>query len=355
MSMATDTPGSLRRALERTGFRASLDEEYTEGRAPATQRRDRHVPPERPTYFDLPAIKKPAWLWYVPAYFFVGGVSCGAYIAATLADILGRQEDRPMVRAGRVLALAGMLASPALLILDLGRPERFLHMLRMFKPRSVMNMGSWGLTLFGLFTGLAAGAQVLEDLGARRPLLRFAAAPLRVLSWVGLLPAMFVGSYTAVLLTATNVPFWAGNRLLMGPLFFASALSTGLAATRLVARLFGPSSPASEARFRRAEDLALGAELALTLASRGALGSLARPLERGAWARAYQLGGLGAGVVLPLALHRLGAGLGRAGLFSSALVLLGGAIQRFAIVEAGKQSADDPRAYFQYTRVGRRA
>jgi|DewCreStandDraft_2_1066082.scaffolds.fasta_scaffold00567_30 formate-dependent nitrite reductase membrane component NrfD len=346
-------PEPLDEVLKRTGYRASLDPAYLQGHAPAVLHKDGHTTPERPSYYGLPAIKKPEWLWYIPAYFFVGGLSSGAYIVATLADILGRPEDRPLVRAGRYLALAGMLLSPLLLIADLGRPERFLYMLRVFKPRSLMNLGSWVLTLFGLFTGLAAVAQALQDLSVRMSALKPIAALLRVCSWLGILPAMFIGSYTGLLISATNVPLWAGNRVLMGPLFFASSMSTGMAATRLVGRLFGRVAPESEARLVRAEELMLGTELALVVASLAALRGLARPLLRGPWARLYQLGGLGMGVLAPLMLQRVGGARSAAGVASSLLVLIGGALARFAIVEAGKQSADDPYAYFEYTRPER--
>ena len=185
---------NLRETLERTGFRASLAQEYTAGRAPATQRGDaRDFEPEG-SYFGMPAIKHPEWGWYVPAYFFVGGTAAGAYISATLADIVGREEDRGYVRAGRLVALLGLLLSPPLLVLDLGRPERFLNMLRVFKPRSMMNTGSWALSLFGLFGGLATLVEALHWLGRGRPALRVLATVLRPLSWLGLLPALYVGS-----------------------------------------------------------------------------------------------------------------------------------------------------------------
>jgi formate-dependent nitrite reductase membrane component NrfD len=344
----------LRRTLEKTGFRASLAEEYMAGHAPGTLRKHGHVTPDQPTYYGRPAIKKPEWLWYVPAYLFVGGVSSGAYIVSTLLDMRGRTEDRPLVRAGRYLALAGMLVSPILLIADLGRPERFLNMLRVFKPRSMMSMGSWGLTLFGLFSGLAVVAQTLQDFGMRMPAFRRVALPVRVVSWLGMLPAMFVGSYTGLLLSATNVPLWAGNRLLMGPLFFSSAMSTGLATTSLVARLLGPISPRSRERLKRAERVVLFAELGLTVGSGVALGRQARPLLVGRWARIYQLGSIGAGMLLPMALDRPTAKSRLADLLASALVLAGGAMMRLAVTEAGKQSADDPRAHLEYTSPGER-
>ena len=123
----------MKDALERTGYRASLAPEYTDGHAPALQHRVGE-PASDPSYFGLPAIKKPDWSWAVPAYFFIGGTASGAYITATLADIIGRRGDRPYVVAGRVIALVGVIASLPLLVADLGRPERFLNMLRVFKP-----------------------------------------------------------------------------------------------------------------------------------------------------------------------------------------------------------------------------
>lgn len=336
---------ALQKALERTGFRASLAAEYTDGQAPALQHRERQPVPDA-SYFGMPAIKKPDWSWFVPAYFFIGGTASGAYLTATLADILGRRSDRPYVAAGRFIAFVGVFASLPLLVADLGRPERFLHMLRVFKPRSMMSTGSWALTAFGGFSGLAVGAELLRALSPRWPLLRVLVGPSRVLSWLGVLPAMYVGSYTGVLLSATNVPLWAGNRFLMGPLFLSSAMSCGLAATTLAARL----SSSGQQRFKRAEQRILATELAITAASALSLRGAARPLLSGRWSRLYLGGGLGAGLVLPLLLQRLGLRGGIWDVVSSVLVLIGGASTRFAVTEAGKESAEDPHAYFAYTR-----
>jgi formate-dependent nitrite reductase membrane component NrfD len=345
MNSASD---ALRGALERTGFRASLAPEYTAGHAPALQHRV-DGPSSDASYFGLPAIKKPDWSWFVPAYFFVGGTASGAYITATLADMLGHRSDRPYVAAGRCVALLGVVASLPLLVADLGRPERFLNMLRVFKPRSMMSTGSWGLTTFGGFAGLAVGVELLRVLSPRWPVLRHLLGPLGVATWPGLLPAIYVGSYTGVLLSATNVPLWAGNRFLMGPLFFSSAMSCGLAATRLAARLFGPLRPSRDRRFQQAEQRVLTTELAITAASAMRLRGLARPLLTGRWSRLYHVGSLGAGMVLPFVLARLGLRGGFWDTVSAVLVLIGGASTRFAVTEAGKESADDPHAYFAYT------
>ena len=109
-----------------------------------------------------------------------------------------------------------------LLILDLGRPERFVNMLRIFKPRSPMSMGAWALTLFG---NLAAGAVGADLLGRRRLAQRLGAANAIV--------GGYLGSYTGVLLASTAVPVWARSRLFLGPIFVSTAAATGAAACRL--------------------------------------------------------------------------------------------------------------------------
>ena len=334
---------SLRETLQHTDFRASLAPEYTEGHAPATQQSDERKEGGAASYFGLPAIKAPVWSWYVPAYFFVGGTAAGAYIAATLADIVGRREDQAYVRAGRLVALLGLLVSPPLLILDLGRPERFLNMLRMFKPRSMMNTGSWGLSFFGLFAGLATLVELLQWIGPRRAPLRLLAAALRPMSWIGVLPAFYVGSYTGLLLSTTNVPLWARNHRLLGSLFFSSAMGSGLAATTLATYLAGGATRSNERRIARAERTVLWTELALTLASGLTLRALARPLISGRWGKRYVSGAICAGLIAPLAIGD------RWNVIRSVLVLIGALITRFAWTEAGKESAENPHAYFGYT------
>ena len=98
------------------------------------------------TYYNQPLIKKAHWSWEVILYFFLGGMAGGSYLAATLADLLGSARDVPLIRAGRYLSFVCILISPILLVKDLGRPERFLHMMRVLKLRSAMSLGTWGPT-----------------------------------------------------------------------------------------------------------------------------------------------------------------------------------------------------------------
>src|SRR5260370_37577023 len=108
------------------------------------------------TYYNQPVIKKAHWKWEVVLYFFLGGLAGGSYLAASLADLLGSARDAPLVRTGRYLSFACIIVSPILLIEALGRLEWFLPMLRLLRFRSPMSLGTWGLSLVGVFCGFSA-------------------------------------------------------------------------------------------------------------------------------------------------------------------------------------------------------
>jgi formate-dependent nitrite reductase membrane component NrfD len=310
------------------------------------------------SYYGAPLIHKPHWQWLIIVYFFLGGLSSACYVIASIARLVGGQAGRPITRVGHYMALLTLIPSPVLLILDLGRPERFLNMLRVIKLRSPMSLGTWGLIVYGGFVTLSAAIQAAEDgllhrFGWLARLLR--ALPAATLGALGTLPGFFVGGYTGVLLAATAVPLWAKNALLLGPLFLASALSSGAATITLVLALARGTSGATLRRLERLDVLALLCEFALLAAAYRNLGPIiGRPLRRGKQARLLRWGVLALGIALPLALQiksfwpyaqisRLGA------LLASSLALLGGFALRYTIVMAGRNSADDPEATFVFT------
>src|SRR5713101_207091 len=193
---------------------------------------------QEPTYYDRPVLKAPLWRWEIIWYFFFGGLAAGCYIIATIASFFGSREDRAVVRAGYFVSLLAVLPCPFLLIKDLGRPERFLNMLRMFKVRSPMSMGTWALLGFGLVSGITATIQAARDglLGRWWGARLLAALPQKLIALPGTALGMFLGGYTGVLLTATSVPLWSRSKLL-GAIFISSAMSTGSALISLVLRL----------------------------------------------------------------------------------------------------------------------
>jgi hypothetical protein len=123
--------------------------------------------PERemaePGYYDYPVLKEPLWRWEIIWYFFFGGLAAGCYVLASIASLFGSQEDRSVARTGYYLSLLALLPCPPLLIKDLGRPDRFLHMLRIFKVKSPMSMGTWSLVSFSFFSGTTVVIQAARD------------------------------------------------------------------------------------------------------------------------------------------------------------------------------------------------
>ncbi|WP_420813821.1 NrfD/PsrC family molybdoenzyme membrane anchor subunit, partial [Phytoactinopolyspora endophytica] len=110
------------------------------------------------SYYGRPIIKPPTWKNPdVPAYFFLGGLAGASSAMAALGDMSGRPR---LARVGCLAAAAGAAGGTVALIHDLGRPERFLNMLRVFKPTSPLSMGSWLLASFGTLSGAAAASTV---------------------------------------------------------------------------------------------------------------------------------------------------------------------------------------------------
>jgi formate-dependent nitrite reductase membrane component NrfD len=334
---------------------------------------------QEPTYYDYPALKEPVWRWEIVWYFFLGGLAAGCYFIASLAALFGGPEDRATRRIGYYLSLLALLPCPLLLIKDLGRPERFLNMLRMFKLRSPMSMGVWCLVSFSFFSGLSALIQAARDqwLGRWWGACWLARLPQRLLALPGMALSLFLGGYTGVLLAATSIPLWSRSKML-GAVFISSAISTSSALISLLLRL-GAAPAAALHKLERLEWGALLSEMVGLLAFLRGSGRAARALvgsgpdEHGPrfW-RFVFVGGLllpwllQTGVLVmrrPLqreqASIRPAAGsaernrLSLSGLLLSLLVLLGGYFLRRTIVEAGHSSSRDARTTLWHARSPR--
>ena len=275
-----------------------------------------------------PIIKGPVWTWEIPVYMWTGGIAAGSGFVALACDLTG---DHRSAKVARKVALSAVLPAPALLIADLGRPKRFINMLRIVKPRSPMNTGAWCLATFTGTLSAAVGADVLGRPRAARTLGALAS----VLGG-------YLGSYTGALLASTAVPVWARSRLVLGPIFVSTATATGAAATRLVlvARGLPEDHPTSNA-LSTIETASILSELTLSVINHRRLGGTARSLLDGRPGRFYRLAR--ASVVIGLGSRLLGRSSERraAHNVASALYLAGGLAFRFAWVDAGKASAAD--------------
>lgn len=300
----------------------------------AANRGGREAPPPEPVAG--PFIKPPVWTWEVPLYFWFGGVASGASFVALACDVAG---DERSARIARGVALGAVGPAPLLLIADLGRPGRFLNMLRIFKPRSPMNLGAWALMTFSALGAAAVGADLL---GWRRPA--------RALGALNALVGGYLGSYAGVLLASTAVPLWARSRLLLGPIFVATATATGAAATRLTLLATGlePGHPTRRA-LRTLEGGAMLTELTLSTFNERRLGHAAGAMGRGRPGLLFKLarGAIVGGLLLRLARGRAAAPAEQA---TSVLFLAGGLAFRYAWVEAGKASARDDLAVARMAR-----
>lgn len=288
------------------------------------------------TFFSAP----PEWGWYIVWYFFFGGLAGGCYFIAALIDLFGRPEDRALARLGYYIALPCVIISTILLILDLGRPLRFWHMLFqsntyriMFKPWSPMSVGSWALLIFGIFSLLSFLGALAEDGHLQKPeakRLRCPGALGLIIASVGGLCGFFVAGYTGVLLAVTNRPIWSDTPLL-GMLFVVSATSISAALMILLAHKSDRSAPGINA-LHRWDMWAVALEFIVLIAVMISLGPVFRAWLS-AWGVLLFLGVIVVGMWTPLALYFRKDWLGDRNITTAAaLVLLGGFLLRLVII-----------------------
>jgi formate-dependent nitrite reductase membrane component NrfD len=290
------------------------------------------------------------WTWEVPLYFWLGGMAAGAYVTASLAQNFGSADDRRATAGGYYLAAAALVPCAPLLIGDLGRPDRFHHMLRIFKPLSPMNLGAWTLTGFTPIAFARAASHAASTGLIRGPLGALSRlVPTRLAELAGCVLGLTLAGYSGVLLAATNIPLWAKSKLL-GGLFMASALASGSAAVTLQAARRG-APDATLHRLALLESAASAGEVAILAGFLVQSGNTARPLTRGRFAAPFWFGAVGAGALLPLLFHRLAGRRQSRTLRSLSTVaaictITGSLALRWSVFEAGKDSSQDQAASF---------
>lgn len=277
-------------------------------------------------YYGVNMLKEPQWTWQVPLYFFVGGAAGSAGVIGALADWVG--DNYELAKDARWLAIGGAAVSSGLLVWDLGRPSRFLNMLRVFKPQSAMSMGAWILTAFANAAAAAKFADLVADAFGN-------SLPVRLVRGAGKLVSMAFGlpfhNYTGVLIGATAVPVW-NHKVGHLPRHFGMS---GLQACVSILELMGHDDS-------RALNL-LGLLSATAETWEGYLIELERdraldPLKHGASGWATRAGGMLSGPI-PLVLRMMSwwtPELRKAAAWSG---ILGSLITRYAWMYAGHASA----------------
>jgi protein NrfD len=287
------------------------------------------------TFFSAP----PEWGWLIALYFFFGGLAGGSYFLASLIDLFGRAEDRPLSHLGYYIPFPCIAISGLLLTVDLGRPERFWHMLiesntyrPMFKYWSPMSIGSWAVMIFGLFAFVSFLGALADAERIPWPAWRKVHPPSllgRFIAAIGGIFGFYVAGYTGVLLAVTNRPIWSDTPLL-GLLFIVSAASTSAALMILLAKKSKWTMPGL-LDLHRMDAWVIALELFVLIAVIVSLGPVARAWLN-VWGLLLLFGVIGLGMLLPLALYWRGKRGEHNMTTSAALVLVGGLILRLVIV-----------------------
>jgi formate-dependent nitrite reductase membrane component NrfD len=275
------------------------------------------------SYYGRPIVKEPVWTPEVPLYFFTGGLAGASSVLHGVARLTGNER---LAKSALYIGAAADAVSPVLLISDLGRPERFLNMLRMFKVTSPMSVGSWILFVSG---GASSTAAALELVGALKPV-----------KWAAELVSVAAGpplaTYTGALVANTAIPVWSEARDELPWLFGASAAASAGAAA-LIATPLRNAGPA-----RRAALAGVVAQVGLMQAMEKRLGFVGEVYNQGEAGRLGRLAkacALVGGTIVAARgkRSRLAAAAG------GGLILAGELALRFAVFKAGFQSARDPR------------
>jgi formate-dependent nitrite reductase membrane component NrfD len=275
------------------------------------------------SYYGHPVIKEPVWKSPdVPGYLFLGGLAGASSALAGFAQLTGNRE---VTRVAKVAAAGAISLSAVALVNDLGRPARFVNMLRVFKPTSPMSVGSWLLAAYGPAAGAAAASSVtglLPGVGAAATAGSAALGPA-------------IATYTAALVCDTAVPAWHDGYREMPFLFAGSAASAAGGLAMLAVR---PDSAGPAVRFAAG---GAAVELVAKRLMLRRLGATGEPYHSGRAGRLLQAAEAltAAGAAGAVLARRRRPGLALAG----AALLAGSALTRFGVFEAGLASARDPK------------
>jgi Ni/Fe-hydrogenase subunit HybB-like protein len=287
-----------------------------------------------PGYATGPMTKAPAWHGLVACDLLFNNLTTGLFLVAATGELVAPAVFTPVAKVAYSVALVLLLADLLCLVLDLGDPLRFHHMLRVFKPSSPMSLGTWCLTIYSLPLTLAAALSLLSDGGTAIEWAR------RLAVILGLLPALGSAAYKGVLLSTNAQPGWRDARWLGGYLT-NSALLLGCAEMLALSVLMGQESAVATLR------TALGLLLVLNAIPLGLLAVNLRPVLARIYTREqlWRVGTvtLGGGMLLPLGLVLVGSSpplmLG-AGMF----LLLGSLLIRFLIIRIPHAPLRPPKA-----------
>lgn len=293
--------------------------------------------PTDPAYYDRPMLKSPVWKLYIPGYYFVGGAAGAALALGAAAQSRNSPALNDLVRRAHWVGIIGSSIGGGLLILDLGRPTRFLNMLRVFRPTSPMNMGAWILAA-------TPPAAITAGLFVRSR--TFWRGVGEAAGYISGLLGLGLSTYTGVLVANSAIPVWQESRRVLPLLFGAS----GITAAGSILSLFD-NNPQARGITRNYALAGAVAELVGAFAMEhhaSRVPQVGRPLKHGLSGAIWRTAGAltAASILTALIPGQTRATRTIAGVCGA----LGSLALRFAVHYAGEQSARDPRASFHQQR-----
>ena len=292
------------------------------------------------TYYGQPLLKESVWSVDIPIYYFLGGTAGAALTLGAALQVACARREHPIRRLSAICHWTGVVGSSlgaAFLIHDLGRPSRFLYMMRVFRPTSPMNMGTWilsGAAPTAIFTAVFINSRGFAG---------------TVAEFTGYLSGVFgaaLAGYTGVLESNSAIPIWQEARRWMPVLFIASSASSAASVidilsdqqpSRVFARIFGTAARLTE--IFAAWKVEQGAST---------IPRVGEPLHQGGTGFLWKLSTVLTASSLGLSLL---AGRRRKPSVVAGLAGMAGSLcLRFAVHYAGNASARDPVASFHTNR-----
>jgi len=176
------------------------------------------------------------WHWHIPVYLFLGGLAAGILFFAALYTIMGREKEMPTAVKWATFLVPGALVFGLMaLFFDLKHQLYFWQLYTTVRFESPMSWGAWVLMFITPLSMVWAASYIKEAIPTWEWRFKFldqlealVVKHRKALAWAMLALSIILGIYTGILLSAFNArPLW--NTSILGPLFLVSGLSTGAA------------------------------------------------------------------------------------------------------------------------------
>lgn len=291
-----------------------------------------------PTYYDRPLLNESVWSWAIPAYYYVGGLAGGTLVLAAAVQCKRSEKFERLIKRCHWIGFIGCCISGALLVYDLGKPQRFMNMLRVFRPTSPMNMGAW------ILSGTSGAAFTTLLLRGREGAFGVIG---EATGYAAGLTGMALATYTGVLVSNTAVPLWQASRRMLPVLFAASAITSVGSFFELLEQT--PEEAQITKVFGTVGEIAELTCSIITERQASEVPRVGRPFQRGVSGVMWRTAAiLTASSLLVGLLPNKTRGKTVA---SGVLGTLGSLLMRVAVEHAGNASARDPRASFHRQRA----